>query len=207
MDSGLIEKLKTLAARRKFDDLTISPVITWTSKQLSDQIEKLLKIPGSKLLFGGKPITGTKVPACYGLFECSAVYVPLKQILLEQNFELVSAEVFGPVQIVTSYDCPEFQTVLDIVEKIPHHLTAAIVSNDVNFLNKTLGHSINGTTYAGIRARTTGAPQNHWFGASGDPRCCGIGSPIAIVQTWSCHREIIMDVGPVSKDWKTPPPS
>jgi len=158
MDSGLMGKIEKLASRRKFEDLTISPVITWTSKQLSEVIEKLLKIPGSKLLFGGKPITGTKVPEKYGLFECTAVYVPIKQILLKDNFELVAAEVFGPVQIITSYDTPEFDIVLEIVEKIPHHLTAAIVSNDINFLNKALGNSINGTTYAGIRARTTGAP-------------------------------------------------
>ena len=31
--------------------------------------------------------------------------------------------------------------------------------------------------------RTTGAPQNHWFGPCGDPRSAGIGSPEAIIQT------------------------
>ena len=40
-----------------------------------------------------------------------------------------------------------------------------------------LAHTVNGTTYAGIRGRTTGAPQNHWFGPSGDPRGAGIGTP------------------------------
>lgn len=35
---------------------------------------------------------------------------------------------------------------------------------------QVLGNTVNGTTYAGIRARTTGAPQNHWFGPAGDPR-------------------------------------
>lgn len=29
-------------------------------------------------------------------------------------------------------------------------------------LQEVLGKSVNGTTYAGLRARTTGAPQNHW---------------------------------------------
>ena len=28
-----------------------------------------------------------------------------------------------------------------------------------------------GTTYVGEKARTTGAPQNHWFGPCGDPKC------------------------------------
>lgn len=43
-----------------------------------------------------------------------------------------------------------------------------------------MGRTINGTTYEGLRARTTGAPQNHWFGPSGDPRGAGIGTAEAI---------------------------
>jgi hypothetical protein len=31
------------------------------------------------------------------------------------------------------------------------------------YFQDVLGRSVNGTTYAGIRARTTGAPQNHWW--------------------------------------------
>lgn len=57
-----------------------------------------------------------------------------------------------------------------------NNLTAGVVSNDPIFLDKVLGSTINGTTYAGLRARTTGAPQNHWFGPCGDPRGAGIGS-------------------------------
>ena len=34
--------------------------------------------------------------------------------------------------------------------------TAAVVSNDILFQNKILGTTVNGTTYCGIRARTTG---------------------------------------------------
>lgn len=30
------------------------------------------------------------------------------------------------------------------------------------YLQEVIGNSVNGTTYAGLRARTTGAPQNHW---------------------------------------------
>ena len=82
---------------------------------------------------------------------------------------------------------------LDALELMENHLTAAVVSNDVNFRNKILANTVNGTTYAGMRARTTGAPQNHWFGPAGDPRGAGIGSPEAIRLVWSSHREIIMD--------------
>jgi len=67
-----------------------------------------------------------------------------------------------------------------------------------------LGRTLNGTTYAGIRARTTGAPQNHWFGPAGDPRGAGIGTREAIQLVWSSHREVIEDIGPVKSDWVLP---
>ena len=82
-----------------------------------------------------------------------------------------------------------------------NHLTAGVVSNDPHFLQEVLGNTINGTIYAGIRARTTGAPQQHWFGPSGDPRSGGIHTPEAIKLCWSSHREIIYDHGPVPADW------
>ena len=39
-----------------------------------------------------------------------------------------------------------------------HHLTCGVVSNDKQFVNKVLANTVNGTTYCGMRARTTGAP-------------------------------------------------
>ena len=85
-----------------------------------------------------------------------------------------------------------------------HHLTAAVVSADILFQNRILAATVNGTTYCGMRARTTGAPQNHWFGPCGDPRGAGIGTPEAIRSTWSGHREIIMDQGPLPENWSVP---
>ena len=85
-----------------------------------------------------------------------------------------------------------------------HHLTAAVVSNDPRFQGRILKSTVNGTTYAGMKARTTGAPQNHWFGPAGDPRGAGIGSPYAIQLVWSSHREIIYDDGEVPSDWTLP---
>ena len=122
-------------------------------------------------------------------------------------YNLVTTELFGPFQILTSYGDNDHYTLLSILEKMENHLTAAVVSNDILFLDKILGNTINGTTYAGIRARTTGAPQNHWFGPCGDPRGSGIGSPEAILTTWTSHREIIKDFGPIKKDWTIPDPS
>lgn len=86
-------------------------------------------------------------------------------------------------------------------------MTAALVSNDPIFTEKVLGKTVNGTTYHGLRARTTGAPQNHWFGPSGDPRGAGIGTAEAIKFVWSHHREIISDIGPISDNWTMPNPT
>lgn len=75
--------------------------------------------------------------------------------------------------------------VLNALEKMHAHLTAAVVSNDPLFIQvyrlnlsyfyniyylfwgaiyfqDIVGKTVNGTTYVGLRARTTGAPQNHW---------------------------------------------
>jgi len=202
--AGLIEKLKELAARRKLEDLTCVPVLTWNNDRIKDHLKRVLEIPGAKIAFGGKELTNHKIPSIYGAFEPTAVFVPLKEIMNEKNYELVTSELFGPFQIITSYAENELETLLECLEKMDHHLTAAVVSNDPVFLNTMLGNTVNGTTYSGIRARTTGAPQNHWFGPAGDPRGAGIGTPEAILSVWSCHREIVTDIGPIKKDWTIP---
>jgi 1-pyrroline-5-carboxylate dehydrogenase len=61
-------------------------------------------------------------------------------------------------QVVTEYSDSELPAVLGALERMEHHLTAAVVSNDSAFLQHVLGNTVNGTTYAGIRARTTGVP-------------------------------------------------
>ena len=75
MKAGIIEKLKVLASRRKLEDRTCIPIFTWNNKQIKDHIDACLKIPGSKLLFGGKALTGHTIPECYGAFEPTAVVV------------------------------------------------------------------------------------------------------------------------------------
>lgn len=144
------------------------------------------------------------IPKVYGAIEPTAVFVPLEEMLKPENFALVTTEIFGPFQILTEYDDRHVKHVLAALERMNAHLTAAVVSNDVHFQQKVLSHTVNGTTYSGIRARTTGAPQNHWFGPAGDPCAGGIGTPEAIKLVWSCHREIISDIGPISNDWTIP---
>ena len=148
-----------------------------------------------------------QIPENYGTFKPTAVFVPFKHFLKQENMNLLSTEFFATFQIVTEYSQSQFEDVLGILEKIPHHLTASVCSNDIRFIHDVVSNTVNGVTYTGILSRTTGAPQNHFFGPSGDPRGAGIGTPEAIINTWTCHREVITDVGPLAKDLLFPPPT
>ncbi|KAG3149188.1 putative aldehyde dehydrogenase [Phytophthora idaei] len=202
--AGLEKKLVELAARRKLSDLTIGPVLTVSTKRMLDHAAALLKIPGARVAFGAEELEKHTIPEKYGAVKPTAIFVPLKEFIKPENFELVTTEIFGPFQVLTEYDDNELPDVLDALERMNAHLTAAVVSNDQDFTNEVLSATVNGTTYSGIRARTTGAPQNHWFGPAGDPCAGGIGTPEAIKLVWSCHREIINDVGPVPANWTIP---
>lgn len=201
--AGLIEKMKENVSKRSMDDFTKGPVLTVTTKAFLDHTETLASIPGASVLWGGKELSNHKIPEKYGAVEPTAVYVPLEEMMKEENFETCVTELFAPFQVITYYNDDTLDTVLEATERMSHHLTAAVVSNDVEFQTKVLANTVNGTTYAGRRARTTGAPQNHWFGPSGDPRGAGIGTPEAIQLVWSAHREIIAD-NLVPQGWKQP---
>lgn len=207
MKAGIVEKMAGNAAKRNLADLSIGPVLSHSTADILAHRDRLLEIPGAYLAFGGKELTGHSAPAQYGMVEPTAVFVPLEEALKPEHFKAVATEIFGPFQVLTSYNDSTLEQVLEACETMSHHLTAAVVSNDPRFQNKVLGRTVNGTTYAGLRARTTGAPQNHWFGPSGDPRGAGIGTPDAIKLVWSCHREIIHDQGEIPKGWSKPPPS
>jgi 1-pyrroline-5-carboxylate dehydrogenase len=194
-EQDLVPRLIDLASKRKLKDLDIGPVITLTNPQMREHIDSLLKIAGSILLLGGKELANHSIPSMYGSLEPTAIQIPLAAFLTD-DFKKITKEVFGPFQIVVIYTDKEIGLVKDVLEKITQNLTAAIVSNDAFFQQDLLANTVNGTTYTGMKARTTGAPQNHWFGPSGDPRSAGIGTPEAIINTWSSHREIIKDVGP-----------
>lgn len=133
--------------------------------------------------------------------------MPLKHFISNESFKLLTTEIFGPFQVVTEYDDSDIDKTLEIFERVQLNLTAAVVSNDIAFRHKILGNTINGTSYSGIRARTTGTPQHFWFGPAGDPRVAGIGTREAIKNVWSVHRGIVSDDLPISKDWKMPSPT
>jgi 1-pyrroline-5-carboxylate dehydrogenase len=180
VEKGLFERIAEHASKRNLEELTVGPVLTVTSKAFMKHRDVLLDIPGAKVLFGGKLLKGHSIPEVYGAWEPTAVEVPLSAFLDPKTAALCTTEIFGPFQVVVRYNDEQLDDVLQALENMDAHLTAAVVSNDVNFRNKVLANTVNGTTYAGIRARTTGAPQNHWFGPAGDPRGAGIGSPEAI---------------------------
>ena len=179
------KKLSELA-----ENIKMGPIITWDTKSITNHIDQVLKIDGAELWFGNEKLSQGNIPIQYGHIKPTAIYIPLDKIN-DSNFDIITKEIFGPVQIISSYK--NVDDVLNLCEKMEEHLTGAIVSNNPNFTNYVLGKTVNGTTYVGQNARTTGAPQNHWFGPAGDPRGAGIGTPEAIIQTWSCHREIIRD--------------
>jgi len=201
---SLLPKLKALAGRRSLDNLSIGPVLSWSNEQIRKHIDAVLEIPGTELLFGGAELVDHHIPDTFGAYEPTAIMAPLSA-LCDGHFDLLTTELFGPYQIVVSFGDEDVDTVLSLFEQMSNHLTAAVVSADVQFQNRVLRATVNGTTYCGMRARTTGAPQNHWFGPSGDPRGAGIGTPEAITVTWSAHREIIFDEGELPDDWVTPP--
>lgn len=204
---GFVERIGEIASKRKLEDLSIGPVLSHTTEEMLDHMNSLLKMPGAKLLFGGKELANHQTPKKYGMLEPTAVFVPLEEILRPENFGLCMTEIFGPFQVITEYNDSTLEHVLEACERMSHHLTAAVVSNNPRFQTKVLGRTVNGTVYTGLKARTTGAPQNHWFGPAGDPRGAGIGTAYAIQLVWSCHREIIHDTGDVPAGWKQLPPS
>ncbi|MEH6571177.1 MAG: aldehyde dehydrogenase family protein [Halioglobus sp.] len=199
----LLPKLSSLAQGRKLEDLTVGPILSWTDTKIDAHIKHVLAVPGAELLFGGRHLQKHSIPNCYGTLEPTAIRVPLESLSGEHSHTITS-ELFGPFQIIVSYSDKQIGTVLEVLEGISHHLTAAVVSDNSEFQRTILEASVNGTTYCGMRARTTGAPQNHWFGPCGDPRAAGIGTPEAIIQTWSGHREIITDQSAIPSGWKAP---
>lgn len=199
-------KLRRLAKRRSLSNLSVGSLLSITNKQIQEHLANLLKLPYVKLLWGGKPLVGHTIPDCYGAYEPTAVYVPSRLFDADQHFELLTKEIFGPFQIIVEYNDQQVGAMLQILEKVSRRLTAAIVSNDPEFIGKVLGATKNGTTYVGLRARTSGAPQNHFFGPCG-PTAAGIGTPESIISTWTSHREIIFDTFSPLVGWTPPDPS
>ncbi len=163
-ETDFLARYKAHAAARTVDNLTVGPVLSHTNKDIAAHQARLLEIPGAKVAFGGKPITGTKVPACYGMYEPTLIEVPITEAVKPEHFPAVTTEIFGPFCVLIRYTPAQLPMVLYMCETMTAHLTAAVVSNDMTFTQHVLGNTVNGTTYAGARARTTGTyPLTHFY--------------------------------------------
>jgi 1-pyrroline-5-carboxylate dehydrogenase len=95
-DTGLLEKMKANASKRSLEDFTNGPVITQTTKNILDHVDRLLRVPGASLVFGGKPLENHKIPEKHGAAEPTAVYVPLEQTIKDEHFGVCSTEILPP---------------------------------------------------------------------------------------------------------------
>ena len=69
MKAGFTDKISELVKKRKLSDLTIGPVLTWNNKRIQNHVDSVMKIPGAKLLFGGKPLSEKhNIPEVYGSY-------------------------------------------------------------------------------------------------------------------------------------------
>ena len=189
--TDLLKKIEELASRR--DRMPPIPILTWGNEQIRKHIgSTVFNTKDGCVFFGGKPRVKHNIPKCYGAFESTAVFVPLEQIM--PNFKTVTKELFGPFQIITTYNNQSLGLALATINRMKSHLTAGIVSNNPDFYNYVLGRTVNGATYVGMRARTTGAPEWHHFGPTG-ANSAAIGTREAIINVWSQQRGIIFNTG------------
>jgi 1-pyrroline-5-carboxylate dehydrogenase len=125
-DEGIVEKLAARAGARNVEDLSIGPVLTWSNEKIQGHIQRLLKIPGAYVAFGGEPLENHAIPAIYGSMEPTAVFVPIKEILNDEHWPEVTRELFGPFQVITEYTDEELPMVLEALERMDNHLTGKI---------------------------------------------------------------------------------
>eukprot|EP00434_Breviolum_minutum_P024381 symbB.v1.2.021531.t1/scaffold1865.1/size98072/8 len=58
----IVGRLGKLAGQRSLENLTNCPVLTWPTEKFLEHMNRCLSIPGAKLAFGGKPLTGHSIP-------------------------------------------------------------------------------------------------------------------------------------------------
>ena len=97
--AGLEAKLAARAGARRLEDLTVGPVLSWTTDAMLRHADRLLAIPGARLAWGGRALEGHSIPPQYGAIRPTAVFVPLVEALKPGNYEAVTTEVFGPFQV------------------------------------------------------------------------------------------------------------
>lgn len=62
-----------------------------------------MSLDGAEILWGGVPLKNHSIPNCYGSYEPTAIFVPLKYFKTNKYRKVLTAELFGPFQIITEY--------------------------------------------------------------------------------------------------------
>ena len=76
-----------------------------------------MELDGAEIVFGGKPLKNHSIPAVYGAWEPTAIFVPLKHFRGAKKFKLLTTELFGPFQVLTEYGTKDEDRVLEILEQ------------------------------------------------------------------------------------------
>lgn len=138
--AGFLDKIKNLASRRNFKDLTLSPLLSLTNDQFHGHINSILQMPGTSLLFGNHDLHKDRFPNCYGFVDPTAVMVPIDHFLNDSYTPRLFTELFGPFQMIVEYNDNDLnEKLLKVLERIPYNLTEGVVSNDPIFQTKILG--------------------------------------------------------------------
>ena len=62
------------------------------------------------------------------------------------DFATATTELFGPFQVLVRWTDGQLPLVLDALNTMQNHLTAGVVSGDIQFINEVLANTISGTT-------------------------------------------------------------
>lgn len=201
IDAGFLEQIRDRAAQRRFDNLTMGPVLTWSTSRLNERVADLCdRIPGAEFLWGGMqqgPVGWDYTPPTehtklfdYGFVPPTNVQVPLKVLSNPQAAKLLQTEVFGPIFVTIPWETDaDLQLILGFLDTVEQRLTAAVVGEGSKAM-EVAALLTNGTTTVGWNAVTTGAPEWRRFGPTGDPRDCCIGGHSDFVrEVWAQPRD------------------
>jgi 1-pyrroline-5-carboxylate dehydrogenase len=70
--------------------------MTWNNERIKAHLDAILELDGTKLLFGGNPLKDHSIPAQYGAWEPTSVFVPLKHFRGAKKQKLLCTEIFAP---------------------------------------------------------------------------------------------------------------
>ena len=60
--TDLLEKMKGQATKRSLKDLTVGPVLSWSTEKIQDHMNAVLELDGAKVLWGGVPLKNHSIP-------------------------------------------------------------------------------------------------------------------------------------------------